>query len=249
VDDGVLQAMFALEYATLFDVIKNGLSNLRFPMPLGGTSNHFRTETLKRVGGWDAWNVTEDAELGLRFARLGLRTERLQSVTYEEAPPTLKAWFNQRRRWSKGWMQTAIAHSAQPIENIKKLGFLRVAQSFLMITGSVFCMLMFPLGVLAFTLRCFNGHDFFCGGYIDASIDALSLIVAVLGALALFLPSIIALKKRKLERFWWIIPLIPLYLVGVTCASWMAAFDLMVRPFHWIKTEHGFAKTSNRIRV
>jgi glycosyltransferase XagB len=248
VDDGVLQAMFALEYATLFDVIKNGLSNLQFPMPLGGTSNHFRMETLKKVGGWDAWNVTEDAELGLRFARLGFRTERLQSVTYEEAPPTLKAWFNQRRRWSKGWMQTAIAHSTKPIENIKNLGFWRVAQSFFMITGSVFCMLMFPLGVLAFILRCCNGHDFFCGSWIDASIDALTLVVTTFGALALFIPSILALRQRKLERFWWIIPLIPLYLVGVTCASWMAAFDLMVRPFHWIKTEHGFAKTSNRAR-
>jgi glycosyltransferase XagB len=248
VDDGVLQAMFALEYATLFDVIKNGLSNLRFPMPLGGTSNHFRIETLKKVGGWDAWNVTEDAELGLRFARLGLRTERLQSVTYEEAPPTLKAWFNQRRRWSKGWMQTAIAHSTHPIENIKKLGFLRVVQSFVMIIGSVFCLLMFPIGALAFCLRCFNGSDFFSGGVIDSSIDALTLTVAVLGAFALFIPSIIALKTRKLERFWWIIPLIPLYLIGVACASWVAALDLMVRPFHWIKTEHGFAKTSNRTR-
>ncbi len=246
VDDGVLQGLFALEYATLFDVIKNGLSNLGLPMPLGGTSNHFRKSALEAAGGWDAWNVTEDAELGLRFARLGLRIERLQSSTFEEAPPSIKAWFNQRRRWSKGWMQTAIAHSTQPIDNIKKLGCNRFMKSLLVITGTILCILMFPIGFLAFALRCANGHEFFSGGAVSSALDGLTLTVAVLGFIAMFIPSALALKQRKLQRLWLLVFLIPVYLIGITLASWVAAFDLMARPFHWIKTEHGFAKTSNR---
>ncbi len=248
VDDGILQGLFALEYATLFDVIKNGLSNLGLPMPLGGTSNHFRRSALESAGGWDAWNVTEDAELGLRFARLGLRIERLQSSTFEEAPPSIKAWFNQRRRWSKGWMQTAIAHSTEPLENIKKLGYNRFMKSLLVITGTILCILMFPIGFFAFALRCMNGTGFFSGGVISSILDGLTLVVAVLGFLAMFIPSALALKQRKLQRLWLLVPLIPIYLAGITLASWVAAFDLMVRPFHWIKTEHGFAKTSNRKR-
>lgn len=246
IDDGVLQGLFALEYATLFDVIKNGLSNLGLPMPLGGTSNHFRKSALEAAGGWDAWNVTEDAELGLRFSRLGLKIERLQSSTFEEAPPTLKAWFNQRRRWSKGWMQTAIAHSTEPLQHIKKLGCGPFLKSLLVITGTILCILMFPIGFLAFATRCISGHGFFAGDALSFTLDGLTLTVAVLGFFAMLIPSALALKKRRLYRLWLLVPLIPVYLVGITLASWVAAFDLMVRPFHWIKTEHGFAKTSNR---
>ena len=103
--DSWLSAMFAIEYAVLFDLINPGLSALDLPIALGGTSNHFRVESLVGVGGWDEWNVAEDADLGVRLARYGYKVGSLQSDTSEEAPHELGNWFGQRVRWQKGWIR------------------------------------------------------------------------------------------------------------------------------------------------
>ncbi len=96
--------MFAANYAGQFDAFLPGLAALHLPFPLGGSSNHFRTAVLRKVGGWDPYNVTEDADLGIRLYRLGYRSAVLSSATYEEAPPPFVQWLKQRTRWYKGWM-------------------------------------------------------------------------------------------------------------------------------------------------
>ncbi len=103
--DGWLARLFTAEYAGQFDVFLPGIAALNLPLPLGGSSNHFRTETLRKVGGWDAYNVTEDADLGMRLARFGYRAGVIGSTTYEEAPNRLGPWLKQRTRWFKGWMR------------------------------------------------------------------------------------------------------------------------------------------------
>jgi cellulose synthase/poly-beta-1,6-N-acetylglucosamine synthase-like glycosyltransferase len=103
--DSWLSELFAIEYAALFDLLNPGLAALDLPVALGGTSNHFRIRVLRRVGGWDAWNVTEDIDLGIRLARFGARVGALASDTAEEAPNELANWFRQRVRWQKGWMR------------------------------------------------------------------------------------------------------------------------------------------------
>lgn len=108
--DGWIPTLFAIEYAALFEVLNPGLSALEAPVALGGTSNHFRIAALRDVGGWDAWNVTEDIDLGFRLARHGYCVGALDSSTYEEAPAQMRAWINQRRRWFKGWMQSCKQH-------------------------------------------------------------------------------------------------------------------------------------------
>ncbi len=114
VDDGWLTRMFALEYAGLFDVVNAGLMRAGLPVLLGGTSNHFRTSVLRRLGGWDAWNVTEDADLAFRLQRHGYRMADLPSSTFEEAPAGFGPWFRQRVRWMKGFMQTTVTHTRDP---------------------------------------------------------------------------------------------------------------------------------------
>jgi glycosyltransferase XagB len=116
-EDSWLTRLFAIEYAMLFDVLNPGYAGLGLPVPLGGSSNHFRTEVLRDVCGWDAWNVTEDADLGLRLARFGYRVGILSSTTQEEAPARLDAWLKQRRRWSKGWMRLVNKYSYSCIIN------------------------------------------------------------------------------------------------------------------------------------
>ncbi len=101
-----LTRQFTIEYTALFDCILPTLERLDLPVPLGGTSNHFPRAVLEAVGGWDPFNVTEDADLGIRLARAGWQVGVLPSTTWEEAPPTFAVWRGQRTRWLKGWMQT-----------------------------------------------------------------------------------------------------------------------------------------------
>jgi cellulose synthase/poly-beta-1,6-N-acetylglucosamine synthase-like glycosyltransferase len=107
-DESRLARLFRLEYAALFHVVLPGLAQMGLPIPLGGTSNHFRRDTLVAAGGWDAWNVTEDADLGLRLAALGYDVDVLASETAEAAPEVLGQWFPQRTRWFKGWIRLSM---------------------------------------------------------------------------------------------------------------------------------------------
>jgi hypothetical protein len=118
-----LSALFAAEYSGLFGVMLPALARWRFPVPLGGTSNHFRMQSLLEVGGWDAFNVTEDADLGVRLSRLRYRVQTLPTRTFEEAPVTLGAWMAQRTRWMKGWMQTYIVHNHRPLLFLRDAGW------------------------------------------------------------------------------------------------------------------------------
>src|SRR5690606_14219476 len=109
------------EYAGQFGFMLPLLSRWRLPIPLGGTSNHFRTRSLRQIGGWDAHNVTEDADLGVRLARMRYRSATLRSCTREEAPLGLRVWMGQRTRWMKGWMQTFVVHNRRPFELLSDL--------------------------------------------------------------------------------------------------------------------------------
>ncbi len=104
--DNWLAGMFTANYAGQFDVFLRGLAALHLPFPLGGSSNHFRTAALRKPGGWDPYNVTEDADLGIRLYRLGYRATAIASTTYEEAPARFVPWIKQRNRWYKGWEKT-----------------------------------------------------------------------------------------------------------------------------------------------
>ena len=112
--------MFTLEYAHWFDLLLPASTALRLPMPLGGTSNHFRVAALRAVGAWDPYNVTEDADLGIRLAAAGLPSSSLDSTTYEEAYCRPWPWIKQRTRWIKGYMQTWLVHMRHPIRLVRQ---------------------------------------------------------------------------------------------------------------------------------
>lgn len=120
--DTWLTRQFTLEYCALFDALLPALDRLRLPVPLGGTSNHFRMSALKWLMAWDPFNVTEDADLGMRLARSGYRCAMLPSTTYEKAPPRLSSWLRQRTRWLKGYVQTWLVHMRSPRRLWRELG-------------------------------------------------------------------------------------------------------------------------------
>ena len=236
-----LSELFAIEYAALFDFVNPGLAALDLPIALGGTSNHFRARTLRRVGGWDAWNVTEDADLGLRLARFGARIGALASDTSEEAPNELKNWFRQRVRWQKGWLQTLIVHSRHPIRFCRELGARRATSAAALIAGTVFGGLFGPPLLAEALVRAFCGG--LAGGGIVATFeDVVTYILTLSGLQALIIPSLVAMRRREMRGAGRAVALMPAYYVLVCLATWAALFDLVVRPFHWSKTEHGRAR-------
>src|SRR5205085_528524 len=151
----LLTRLFTAEYSLWFDLILPGLQRLGFSIPLGGTSNHFQAQTLRALGGWDAFNVTEDCDLGLRLARYNLQTVVLNSVTYEEANSRLKNWIRQRSRWIKGYMQTYLVNMRQPFRYLHsgRMGDFLSLQ--LVVGGKTLVLFLNPLLLLLFGIYIF----------------------------------------------------------------------------------------------
>jgi len=232
-----LAYFFSISYAALFDVINPGLGELGLPMPLGGTSNHFRTVLLRRMVGWDAWNVTEDADLGLRFARFGYEVHAIDSATYEDAPVTLAAWLGQRSRWMKGWMQTLSVFLRTPRAQIRKMG---VLQAFAAVCAMA-SLLAGPLFGPFYSVRL--GHDLLFGDLLEPQdwqsvmVSGFSLSVAFFGLLAIVLPNVIGMRRRGLKGSALLL-LSPVYMLLVSFASWRALLEWTRQPFLWTKTDH-----------
>ncbi|WP_243375628.1 glycosyltransferase [Microvirga solisilvae] len=240
-DDSWLTRLFTIEYAALFDVFNPGLAEIGSPIPLGGTSNHFRTDILKSIHGWDAWNVTEDADLGLRLARLGYGVSDLPSSTLEEAPITFKAWLMQRTRWMKGFMQTGICHSRNPISCLSQFGFWKFYASFSLTAGAVLSALLYPFctGLLFAMWLLDHAHTPWSALWYAGS---LTLFCA--GVASIFIPACIALHRRRLWRLLPWVLMLPFYYVLVSLAAWRGLWELATAPFRWNKTSHGLARTS-----
>ena len=244
--DSWLAGLFAVDYASLFEVLDPGLARLRLPIPLGGTSNHFRVKALRRLQGWDAWNVTEDADMGVRLARMGYGVATLDAPTWEEAPAKLNAWLAQRRRWMKGWMQTLIVHLRQPGRLVRELGFSRAATLLAMLAGGVLGPLVGPLYLALFIHDGVWGSLFAPVTSAQTIASALWCLIAVVGGLAMVAPMVIGAQRRKLTRLLTLLPLLPAYNALLGLAAAMALIDLFRRPHHWAKTTHGLARSSLR---
>lgn len=242
--DGFLTRRFAVDYAALFDCVKAGMGRAAWPVPLGGTSNHFRTPILRRVGAWDAWNVTEDADLGLRLARCGYLVEDLPSTTWEEAPNTLGSWMNQRTRWMKGWMQTLLVHMSTPAQALRQIGLFRVMMIGSMGLSVILGTMLYPIFLVAVIVRLVNPVPLGGAPGLLMLADATLVLALALTLIVELVPACIALMRRRALHLLWLVPLAPITHVMISIATWRALIELLERPFFWHKTEHGLARTA-----
>ena len=245
--DSLLARYFTAEYAGQFDVFLPGLTAMGLPLPLGGSSNHFYTATLRKVGGWDPYNVTEDADLGLRLTRFGYRSEMISSTTYEEAPAEAGPWLRQRTRWFKGWMQTWLVHMRQPRRLLRELGPAGFAGFQLMVGGNVLAALVHPLFMVALIVAIKNGDFIWPADDAPAALlGALYGTTAIIGYLSSGFLGWLGLMHRGLTPAAWVLLLTPLHWLLLSLAAWRAVYQLIFAPFLWEKTAHGLAKTSHR---
>lgn len=243
-EDGWLAGCFALEYAGLFDVFNPGLLRCGLPIMLGGTSNHFRTQALRRVGGWDPWNVTEDADIGFRLMRAGGRMADLPSHTLEEAPHKPRAWLKQRTRWLKGYLQTLISHLLQPRRLLREAGFTATATFLVLTLGTLLSTLGYPFFIVATVAAWIDGALFSPGDPLALLASSLALALTGTGLCVLFLVPALGAWRRGAPGLWRRLPLLPVYYLMVSLAAWLALHEYLDRRFAWNKTAHGLARSS-----
>lgn len=236
-DQNWFTQQFAIEYAALFGCILPALERWQLPIPLGGTSNHFPRRALDDVGAWDAYNVTEDADLGIRLARLGWRVGTLPSVTWEEAPDTFQAWRQQRIRWMKGWLQTALVHSRQPRRLMSQLGlrgFLGLAVTF---AGMLLSAIVHPAYLVAVAVAAISsgGDASALGwvGWIGAGVFATGYLVSI--AIAWRAARDHGYAGLAARTAW-----LPVYWLMISLAAYGALHEFAMRSsrFRWNKTDH-----------
>ena len=237
-DHNWLTRAFALEYALWFDYMLPGLQRLGAPMPLGGTSNHFKTCALIECGAWDPFNVTEDADLGLRFMRMGGTVATLDSTTLEEATCTSKAWVRQRSRWIKGYMQTWLVQMRDPARLRRTAGPMGFA-GFLLFVGGVAATslgnpILWALTITATLLWAAGMQSPLPEFFVWWAI--VSILLGNFGLI--YLNMLCALRRRWLD----LVPaalLTPAYWVLFSFAGYKALWQLIYNPHYWEKTEHG----------
>ncbi|MEN3203153.1 MAG: glycosyltransferase family 2 protein [Atribacterota bacterium] len=237
----ILTRLFTLEYSFWFDYLLPGLFHLRLPIPLGGTSNHFRTEALRALGGWDPFNVTEDADLGMRAHYRGFRVGILPSTTYEEANSHIRNWIRQRSRWLKGYLQTFLVHTRRPYYALRVSGIRGILTLWLFIGGT-------PLGYAASLILwgVFFGwlvtRSEFLRTYFSGALLYIGAVNLFVGNLLGVYFSMFAVFRRNLDHLLPFALVNPLYWMLAGVAAWKGIGQLVSRPFFWEKTVHGLHK-------
>ena len=232
-----LSRCFTIEYATWFRLMLPGLQRLGVAIPLGGTTLFFRRDVLEKLGGWDAHNVTEDADLGIRLARHGYRTELIETTTGEEANCRPLPWIKQRSRWIKGYMVTYAVHMRDPVLLWRQLGAVKFAGFQVLFLGTISQVLLVPV-LWSFWALPFGLHhpvgDLLPSGTTHAiawlflSTEVITIATGMIG---------LRRSKHKLSLLW--VPTLQIYYPLAALASYKALLEVITKPFYWDKTSHG----------
>jgi len=247
-NENFLTRMFTLEYSYWFDYMLPGLDTLDIPIPLGGTSNHFKMDALIELGAWDPFNVTEDADLGVRAYAKGYKIAIINSTTYEEANNEPINWIRQRSRWIKGYMQTYLVHMRNPAELIRKIGFKGFLGFNFFIGATSATFLVYPLLLAIFI--CYLVFDF---STIRTLFPDWVLFMAIfnlmVGNILMIYVNMMAVFKRRYFELILFALANPVYWLMHSAAAYMGLYQLITNPFYWEKTNHGLSKVKNPTNV
>jgi glycosyltransferase XagB len=237
-DQNLITKWFTAEYTMWFTLFLPGLSALGAPIPLGGTSNHFRRGALTELDGWDPFNVTEDADLGLRIARAGWEVRVLDSVTLEEANSDFVNWAKQRSRWYKGYLQTWLVHLRRPRQVWRELGPRAFLQTNLFVGGTPLLALLNPV-FWVMTLVWFVGHPVGIRELFPAPVYYAGLLCWALGSFVVIYMMVVSVRLARRPELLITALVAPIYWIMMSIAAVKAAVQLVTAPSFWEKTTHG----------
>jgi glycosyltransferase XagB len=241
-DQNLITKWFTVEYAMWFSQLLPGLVDRQAPLPLGGTSNHFRRSILEDVGAWDPYNVTEDADLGIRLHRAGHRTRVLDSVTLEEANSDFINWIKQRSRWYKGYLQTWLIHMRQPRALLRDLGPRGFLGFHLFIGGTPLLAILNPIFWVLLGLWLM-GQRTWVAELFPTPVYYLAAFSFVFGNFAILYTNIISARALSPNLVFAVL-LLPLYWAMMSLAAIKACLQLVAAPSFWEKTTHGLDQVS-----
>ncbi|MBI3965920.1 MAG: glycosyltransferase [Chloroflexi bacterium] len=237
-DQNLLTRWFTIEYSMWFDLFLPGLDASNAPIPLGGTSNHFRTEQLRKLGAWDPYNVTEDADLGIRLFKAGGKTVVIDSTTYEEANSDTYNWIRQRSRWVKGYIQTWLVHMRHPIKLWRSLGTKGFISFHLVVGGTFFSFLLNPV-YWVLTALWFFTHWSIIEQLFPGPIFYIGSFGLYVGNFVFTYTNVAGCLRRGYYDLVKYALLTPIYWGLMSVAAWKGFLQLFYKPFYWEKTNHG----------
>lgn len=237
-DQNLITQLFTAEYLTWFSVLLPALAERGGPVPLGGTSMHIRRNVLEAVGAWDPYNVTEDADLGVRLQRMGYRTAVLDSTTLEEANSDFVNWVKQRSRWYKGYLQTWLVHMRHPLELHRQMGREAFIAFTLTVGATPIVAFLNPI-FWTLTLLWFGTKASFIQPIFPASVYYAGMFCMVFGNFAVVYLHLIAIRVTGRPELIGAVLALPLYWVMMSIAAIKAFIQVLVAPYFWEKTTHG----------
>lgn len=237
-----LSRCFTLEYAIWFRVILLGVQRLGIPIPLGGTTVFFRRRLLERIGAWDAHNVTEDADLGMRLARFGYRCEMIPTTTLEEATLRPRAWIRQRSRWLKGYAITWATHMRNPVQLFRDLGLRGFLGFQVLFLGALTSYLSIPLFWLLWGASFGLGYAFW--ETFPQPLMYAFFASMMLGQVIMLTIAVIAARDSGRKGLIPRVLALPFYWPLGAVAAYRAIAEVFYAPFYWHKTEHGVSEGS-----
>jgi cellulose synthase/poly-beta-1,6-N-acetylglucosamine synthase-like glycosyltransferase len=238
----LLTRWFTAEYVMWFDLMLPVLHAAHLPIPLGGTSNHFRTAVLRDIGAWDPFNVTEDADLGIRLYKAGYQTAVLDATTYEEANSRLGNWIRQRSRWIKGYMQTWLVHMRHPLTMWRSMGITGCLGFHALIGGTWITFALNPLYAFLLLLW-YVAHPHVLESVFAGWVYFVAATNLFLGAFVFTYVNMVAVARRKIWDLLAWTALSPLYWGLMSIAAWRGLVQLIRQPSYWDKTTHGLTTT------
>ena len=234
----LLTRWFTSEYSVWFDLFLPGLTSAKAPVPLGGTSNHFKVGPLKELGGWDPFNVTEDCDLGVRMHKHGCYTAMIDSTTWEEANGELFSWIRQRSRWVKGYMQTYLVHMRDPLKLLRQLGPSGFFAFQMTIGGSLVCFLLNPIYWLM-TATWFAFTPELISTMFPPVIYAMGTFCLFIGNFVFIYLAVAGCANRGYYDLVKYAVLTPVYWLLMSIGAYKALVQLIHKPHYWEKTDHG----------
>jgi glycosyltransferase XagB len=240
-DENIITRWFAAEYRTWFTHFLPALSVADAPIPLGGTSNHIRRELLVAIGAWDPYNVTEDADLGIRLRRCGYRVALVDSTTLEEANTDAVNWVKQRSRWYKGYAQTWLVHMRDPVRMLKDVGVGGFLRFNLFVGGTPLVAALNPISWML-VLMWFTIQPQFVMDIIPTPVYYAGMLGWLVGNFALFYLNLMVAHGFEQPKIFRAALLLPLYWILMSIAAVKAFVQLIANPSYWEKTQHGLSR-------
>ena len=243
-NENVLTRMFTLEYSYWFDYMLPGLQSLDVPIPLGGTSNHFKLDKLRELGGWDPFNVTEDADLGLRVFEKRYKVGVVNSTTLEEANNEPFNWIRQRSRWIKGYMQTTLVHMRNPVKLVGKIGWRGFFGFNFFVSFTPITFLLYPVLLSFYAVYLIFDLQSVKILFPDWVLY-ISIFNFIAGNTLMIYINMLAVFKRRYYELILFAMLNPFYWLMHSIAAYKGLWQLIYKPFYWEKTNHGLTKVSH----